>query len=128
MPEESQLLKREERVILLAEDDELVRNLVQAILSRDGYTVLSAGDGIDALEVSRAYSGEIQLLLADVRMPRMDGIELSRQIRNERPDIKVLLMSGKLSGEALVTGRLMANFLRKPFLAETLRSRVKTML
>lgn len=126
MAEEPQLLKSEERVILLAEDDELVRNLVQAILSREGYTVLSASDGIDALEVSRAWSGEIQLLLSDDRMPRMDGIELSEQIQNERPAIKVLLMSGKLSGEALVSRD--ANFLRKPFLADTLRSKVKTML
>ncbi len=114
-------------VILVAEDDQLVRNLVQAILAHEGYTVLSARDGVDALEMSRDYSGNIQLLLSDVRMPRMDGLQLSEHIVRERPDIRVLLMSGKLSGESLVDSQA-ANFLRKPFLAETLRAKVKMLL
>ena len=114
-------------VILLAEDDQLVRNLIRAVLANEGYTVLSATDGLHALEMSREYEGKIQLLLSDVRMPRMDGLELSEHIVKDRPDIKILLMSGRMSGEALINHQA-ANFLRKPFVAQTLRSRVKTML
>jgi|SRR5262244_802647 len=114
-------------VILLAEDDRLVRNLIQAVLGQEDYTVLSAEDGVDALEKSRNYPGEIQLLLSDIKMPRMDGLELSQHVMKQRPGIKVLLMSGKLSGEALVNPGA-SNFLRKPFMAQTLRSMVKTLL
>src|SRR6266571_3140294 len=92
-------------VILLAEDETLVRNVVRAMLTEAGYAVLDAVDGEHALEVSRRYDGSIHMLLSDIKMPRMNGIELSEQISRERPGIKVLLMSGKPSGELLLTGQ-----------------------
>ena len=113
-------------VILVAEDDQLVRNVVCTTLTRAGYIVLDATDGAHALEVSRGYDGLIHVLLTDVIMPNMDGLELSNHITRERPGIKVLLMSGKTSAEALV-GQSM-QFLRKPFLPKTLRERVSVML
>ena len=91
-------------MILLAEDDQLVRNLVENVLTPQGYTLLCAENGAEALEISRNYPGEIQLLLSDVKMPKMDGLELSRHIVRERPGTKVLLMSGRLSGEVPDTG------------------------
>src|SRR5260221_2122932 len=109
-------------VILVAEDDQLVRNVVRTKVTRAGYIVLDATDGAHALEISRGYDGLIHALLTDVIMPNMDGLELSDYITRERPGIKVLLMSGKISGESLAMGQSM-QFLRKPFLPKTLRER-----
>jgi two-component system cell cycle sensor histidine kinase/response regulator CckA len=114
-------------VILLAEDEPLVRNLVHTVLVDDGYVVLDAEDGEQALRLSREYDGSIDALLTDVRMPKMDGLALSSHILRERPGIKVLLMSGKLSGEPLVLTSS-AHFLRKPFLPDVLRQKVKGLL
>jgi CheY-like chemotaxis protein len=114
-------------VVLLAEDEQLVRNVVRAMLTEAGYRVLDAVDGKHALEVSRAYDGSIHLLLTDVKMPRMDGLELSSHITKERPGIKVLVMSGKMSGESLVVGDSI-DFLRKPFLPRTLRQKLTQIL
>jgi DNA-binding response OmpR family regulator len=114
-------------VVLLAEDEPLVRNLVRTVLTDEGYAVLDAADGKAALDLSRQYDGSIHILLTDVRMPRMDGLELCSHIVRERPEIKVLVMSGKLSGEPLVLGQA-AYFLRKPFLPHVLRDKLKAML
>ena len=65
---------KEPMVVLVAEDDVLVRNLINVVLSRAGYAVLLAADGEEALQISRHYAGEINLLLSDVMMPRMDGL------------------------------------------------------
>jgi two-component system, cell cycle sensor histidine kinase and response regulator CckA len=116
-----------ERVILLAEDDHLVRNLIQNVLSVEGFTILSAVDGEEALELSRSYDGPIQLLLSDIKMPKMNGLQLIEHIIRERPETKVLLMSGKWSGE-IPKSEPPISFLRKPFLAKTLRSAVNTLL
>jgi CheY-like chemotaxis protein len=113
-------------VILLAEDEPLVRNLLRTVLTEDGYSVLDAQNGERALELSRQYEGSIHILVTDVRMPGMDGVELCNHIVKERPGIKVLLMSGKVPGEPLILGE--ARFLRKPFLPQTLREMLRTML
>ena len=113
-------------VILVAEDDQLVRNVIRITLAREGYIVLDATDGAHALEISRGYDGTIHVLLTDVIMPNMDGLELSDHITRERPGIKVLLMSGKTSAESRVEQSM--QFLRKPFLPKTLRERVSVML
>jgi two-component system, cell cycle sensor histidine kinase and response regulator CckA len=114
-------------VILVAEDELVVRNLVRTVLTNAGYTVLDAVDGENALDISRRYSGWIHMLLTDVKMPKMNGLELSAHITRERPGIKILIMSGKTSGEPLILGQSV-QFLRKPFLPETLRKRMSAML
>src|SRR5436190_11109801 len=116
-----------ERVVLLADDEPLVRNLVGAVLSDAGYRVLDASDGQQALEISRQFAGSIHLLLTDITMPRMNGIELSLQLASERPGIKVLMMSGVLSTEPLVRDNSI-HFLRKPFLPETLCEKLTAIL
>jgi len=116
-----------ELVVLVADDEPLVRNLVGAVLSDAGYRVLNAADGEQALEVSRQYHGSIDVLLTDITMPKMDGIELSLRIVQERPGIKVLMMSGVLSSEPLVRDQKV-HFLRKPFLPEALCEKLSAML
>jgi CheY-like chemotaxis protein len=82
------------RLILLVEDEPMVRNVVQTVLDKAGFASLTAADGERALELSRAYAGNIDLVLSDVEMPRVNGIQLAEQIQRERPGTPVLLMSG----------------------------------
>src|SRR5438477_7659715 len=103
-------------VILVAEDEVIVRNIVCLMLQREGYQVLSAADGKEALELARQYQGTIDLLLSDINMPRMDGISLAEHIIQERPGIRVLLMSGKVSAE-IRDKNIRLPFLRKPFVS-----------
>jgi two-component system cell cycle sensor histidine kinase/response regulator CckA len=114
-------------VILVAEDEVLVRNLINVVLVRAGYSVLIASDGEEALELSRRYAAEIHLLLSDVTMPRMDGFTLTKLLREERPSTKALLISGKLSSEIL-EGNAKFDFLRKPFVPDQLKSKIRDIL
>jgi len=81
-------------VILVAEDEVMIRNLIQEFLSHEGYKVLTAADGNEALALSRAHQGSIDLFLTDVNMPHLDGISAYQKISAERPNTKVLFISG----------------------------------
>ena len=111
-------------VILLAEDDATVQKFAGKVLTTDGFTVLSASDGKAALEASRNYPGIIDLLLSDVEMPRMGGLELCRNIRKERAGIRVLLMSGDALGREQVS-MIGLPFLQKPFTPTALRDSIE---
>jgi len=111
-------------IILVAEDDVLIRNTARHLLQTDGHEVLVATNGFEALELSREYKGTIDMLLTDVRMPRMGGLELIQQISQERPGIKILVMAGRLTNEELKQ----LPFLRKPFSPKMFRSRVRAVL
>ena len=113
-------------IILVAEDDVIVRNVVRLLLQVDGHEVLVAVDGYEALELSRCYQGTIDLLLTDVRMPRVNGIELVEQILMERPRIKILLMSGNMDRDHKEVKKL--PFLAKPFSSEAFRNKVREVL
>ena len=102
------------RVILVADDEESVRLLLSTLLERDSYTVLLANDGQHALEVAREHDGEISALVTDYKMPRLDGLQLARRLVAERPGIRVMIMSGRMSNpEALK--RCGFPMLSKPF-------------
>src|SRR5689334_11835601 len=79
--------------ILVAEDDPAVRALASDMLREHGYTVLTAADGEDALRVAQRHAAPIQLLLTDVMMPRMNGLELARAFGAARPETRVLFMT-----------------------------------
>jgi CheY-like chemotaxis protein len=114
-------------VILVAEDHEDVRLAIWNILKASGFTVLAAYDGIAALELSRIYPGTIDVLLSDMDMPRMGGLELCQTIATERPGIKVLIMSGGLQELEHVYMKGMP-FLQKPFSGTALRKSIKALL
>lgn len=80
--------------ILLAEDDDSLRDLVRTMLEELGYVVLTASDGFEALEVESEHEQPIDLLVSDVVMPNLGGIELSNAVKEARPEIKVILLSG----------------------------------
>ena len=106
-------------VILIAEDEVRVREFARNMLQADGYFVLTAGDGELALAISRQFPGTIHILLSDVKMPNLDGLGLRRIILEERPGIRVLLMSGYVENLAEDIA-----FLAKPFLPAVLRQRI----
>jgi CheY-like chemotaxis protein len=116
--------------ILLVDDEEPVQDLVRKILERRGYRVLAAADGPAALTVSHDFQGDIHLLLTDILMPRMNGLEVAKCLAAVRPLMKVLYMSGYpetvvFEQERMSHGRY---FLRKPFLAPTLAQKIREVL
>ena len=114
-------------VILIAEDEVMVRNLVRHLLTAEGHEILAAADGYEALELSRKYDGTIDLLITDVKMPRMDGLVLIERLVKERPNIRILVMSGHASEE--LRGRDAGfSFLQKPFLPGVFRQKVREVL
>jgi CheY-like chemotaxis protein len=114
-------------VILVVDDNALFRGMVMGLVRREGYFVLSAADGQEALQLSREYSGLIDLVITDVEMPRLKGTDLCARLIEERPGIQVLLISA--SDLRINVGQnVNLPFLRKPFDGETLKARVRAIL
>ncbi|MFQ5742694.1 MAG: ATP-binding protein [Acidobacteriota bacterium] len=116
--------------ILLVEDEVPVRSALGRMLSMNGYEVLEAGGGEEALEVSDDHTGPIHMLLTDLVMPGMDGSELAELLRGRRPAIKTLFISGYAGDVVTRLGTLQdgAAFLAKPFAADTLLQKVRHLL
>jgi CheY-like chemotaxis protein len=116
--------------VLVAEDELLVRQLACALLREEGYQVLEASDGLGALELARRHVGPIDLLLTDVTMPHMGGVELAREMQRMFPALSVLYMSGHSEDTLLRQGlaRREAHFLPKPFSGSVLAGTVRRML
>jgi PAS domain S-box-containing protein len=116
--------------ILLVEDESQVRTIVANILQRQGYRVLSAPNAAEALALSEAHEGTIDLLVSDVVMPRMSGPELAKRIAPMRPAMKVLCMSGYTDDSIVRHGVLDAGvaFLQKPITPSALASKVRAVL
>jgi CheY-like chemotaxis protein len=116
--------------ILLVEDEDAVRTLMSRALSRYGFTVLTAGDGTEAIRLARAHEGDIHLLATDVVMPGMNGRDLAQALRRERPGLRVLFMSGYTDDTLLRHGVYEAQeaFLQKPFPLQTLAAKVREVL
>jgi PAS domain S-box-containing protein len=115
------------RTILLAEDEEMVRELAIEIFQGAGYTVLDAPNGTAALAVSDRHAGRIDLLVTDMVMPGMDGIELARRVCDSRPGIPVLFMSGYAEDAKERLGDLNEGraFLQKPITPTNLSRKVR---
>jgi nitrogen-specific signal transduction histidine kinase/CheY-like chemotaxis protein len=113
--------------ILVVEDEPALREMIVLTLRRNGYVVLQAQNGMEALEIADAYPGEIHLLLTDAIMPVMGGKELAEQLRRQRPAIQILIASGYTEDRFADIGVPFpyAFFLAKPFtpgkLLETVR-------
>ena len=116
--------------ILLVEDEPAVRGLVYETLRLQGYTVLAARHGIEALLTSAKYGGPIHLLLTDVIMPQMSGPEVAEKILTIRPAIKVLYMSGYPDHPVFDQGGMsrQTGFLQKPFSPLVLAQKVREVL
>ena len=120
-PEQTGTYARGCGTILLAEDEDAVRELASEFLRASGYTVLIAKDGLDALEIAERHRKEIHVLVTDVVMPRMRGTELARKLKRCRPELKVMYMSGYLEHNSHPDGyEPESAFLQKPFTRESL--------
>lgn len=118
------------KTILIAEDEPAVLSLTKTLLKRMGYNVLAANSPQEAIQISRAHKGHIDLLLSDVVMPEMNGRELYEQLILERPTLKSLFMSGYTANIITNHGIINTgvNFIQKPFTRETFTAMVREAL
>ena len=116
--------------VLLAEDEEQVRSIVLNVLLRQGYHVIPAQNGGEALLLAERHSGTIDLLLTDVVMPTMSGPELAKRLAATRPDMKVLCMSGYTDDSIVRHGVLESGvaFIQKPITPTLLMTKVREVL
>jgi CheY-like chemotaxis protein len=123
-------VRREGRgeTVLVVEDEALVRRLAVQLLQRHGYKVIEANDGHEGLGAWESAAGAIALILTDVVMPGMDGVEMCRRITQRDPSARTLYMTA-WSGDALPAAmQRYAAVLDKPFTAEALLSAVRSAL
>jgi PAS domain S-box-containing protein len=115
--------------VLVAEDEPAIRALVSRMLAARGYRVLTGADGEEALGIAAAEPGPIELLVTDVVMPRLGGVELARALRAQRPEVRILFMSGYTATAPIQDGEFAdAAFLAKPFNTQELLQRVQELL
>src|SRR6185312_6662769 len=116
--------------LLLAEDEAAVRQATREFLTLNGYIVLEAKNGTDALAIARSYDGPIDLMITDVVMPQMGGAILAEGLASERPDMKVLFVSGYAEATVLRHGAIdvTTRFLQKPFSLKVLARKIREVL
>jgi two-component system cell cycle response regulator CpdR len=112
--------------ILIAEDEDSLRSLVQRALVLDGHEVAVAPDGAEALDMLTSRQGDFELLLADIKMPIMDGIALALAAARDHPDLIILLMTGYADQRERAHGldALVHDVITKPFTLVEIRSAV----
>lgn len=116
--------------VLLVEDEKMVRSLISQILESGGYTVIEAGDGVEALEICAQPETSIDLLVTDIVMPRMSGRELAEKLTKTRPHLRVLFTSGYTGNNTLPSEIVdfKADFIAKPFAPDMIVSKVRDLL
>jgi len=116
--------------ILLVEDEENVRSLALKILKKQGYRILSAADGKDALKLVESHTVPLHLLVTDVVMPHVSGPELAEKLQAKFPGLKVLFMSGYTDDAVLRHGLIEAEmpFIQKPYTPQQLAQKVRQVL
>ena len=121
---------RGNETLLLVEDEAAVRRSEKEFLEASGYTVLETQNGEDALRVARSYSEAIHLMITDVVMPRIGGPKLAEQLAADRPEMKVLFVSGYAESTVLQHGAIdmASQFLQKPFTLRSLARKIRDVL
>lgn len=122
--------ERGSETVLLVEDEPAVRRATAEFLSLQGYTVLEAKDGVDALSVSKSHGSTIHLLVSDVVMPNMSGGLLAKELAQLRPDTKILFVSG-YAGKTVLDHKVVdldTNFLQKPYTLKQLSLKIRAAL
>lgn len=116
--------------ILIAEDDDAIRELVMRALDEDGHELTGAADGAEALEVLERFDGKFDLLLTDVKMPVLDGIALALAAGRDHPDLAIMLMTGYADQRERAHGldALVHDVINKPFSVEQIKGAVREAL
>jgi two-component system cell cycle sensor histidine kinase/response regulator CckA len=110
---------------LLVEDEESLRHLLARALTEDGFVVVEAANGEEALQVARALDGQINVVITDISMPVMDGLEFARSFQPLYPKVPILFMTGNHSITSVALRRgVEENLLRKPFSPDDLLAAV----
>jgi signal transduction histidine kinase len=119
-----------DETILVVEDEDGIRKLIRNLLQQRGYHVINASDGVDALEIARKYESTIDLVITDIVMPRLSGPELVKRLREERPESRVIFMSGYAQDGApdVTSAGEDAEVLEKPFSHRELLTVVRKLL
>lgn len=114
-------------VVLIAEDEDGVRAAVARVLWAEGYRTLEARDGAEALHLAHLAWPHLHLVITDVMMPTVDGLELGRRLAADCPALPVLYMSGYIRGDVFSRDGLGADtvFIQKPFTADDLLAKVR---
>ncbi|MDX8410517.1 MAG: PAS domain S-box protein [Mariprofundaceae bacterium] len=130
LPQQGNAAKGHGETILLADDEEDVREAFVEVLKTLGYKVLKARDGLEALELFKAHQGEIALAMLDVVMPQCGGILLAKRIRKINPDVPVIFMTGYDKEHVLGSGEQIQNSdaITKPFHFEVLSRSIRHLL
>jgi two-component system cell cycle sensor histidine kinase/response regulator CckA len=112
--------------ILVVDDESAVRRFAARVLEREGYSVVQASDGLEALELIKQGSTSVEVVVTDIVMPRLNGVELMHALSVSHPGLPVILMSG-YAAEALAELGIAApcGMLAKPFLSERLLEEVR---
>lgn len=115
--------------VLIVDDESMIRSMMAELLERYGYRVLEAADAAEAIEICRCEN-EINLLITDVAMPGMDGIELAGALHELKPQMEVLYISGYSDRMLLGSGRVssQAHVLTKPFEMRELAAKITEIL
>ncbi len=116
--------------ILLVEDDASILNMTRTLIESQGYRVLATDRADEALRLSDAYPGDIDLLVTDVVMPEQNGLDLAQRLAKRRPGLPCLFMSGYTADVIAANGILpeKTNFIRKPFTAQELAAQIRDLL
>ena len=116
--------------ILVVDDEDVVRRTAKSALQRYGYTVLTAENGREAVDIYRAMADRVSMVLLDMTMPVMGGEEALRHLKTINPTVRVLLSSGFNEVEAVrrFTGKGLAGFIQKPYTAAALAEKVRGVL
>ena len=116
--------------ILIAEDEEMVREMVVRALNEDGHELTAAGDGAAALEALNGPDGNFDLLLSDVKMPVMDGIALALAAGRDHPEVAIMLMTGYADQRERAHGldALVHDVIAKPFTIDQIKGAVREAL
>ncbi|MGD1967923.1 MAG: response regulator [Desulfobacterales bacterium] len=114
------------KTILLIDDEEMVINIIEMMLKEMGYNVLKAHNGYEGLQLFKTNRSEIDLIISDLEMPKMNGKEVLDKLREIDPEIKVMLSSGALTDidEQVVINNGFNGFLKKPYSLTTLREKM----
>jgi CheY-like chemotaxis protein len=116
-------------VVLLVEDEDMVRRLARSVLEKSGYVVLESSNGLEGVKLCEAHPGPIHLLLSDVVMPELGGRELAERAAMMRPDMKVIFMSGHTQDVLVREGiKRGTPYLQKPFTTTKLARKVRGVL
>ena len=128
-PERSSTSLRGSETILVAEDEDAIRDLIEDVLSEQGYRVITAADGAEALDLARQNDGEIDLVITDVVMPNLSGPEMVQHLQSDSPDTKVIFMSGYAKqGSLAAIEDKKAEILEKPFSPQTILTLARKVL